>query len=85
MTQIWFSLANLTSLVHVRSNVQRRNLKLPRQPRAINVFGNEVLQFVDFSNEFLEDIIGKYHFLYKLIMVKHVTCSFPNVEMAIYK
>ena len=37
---------------------------------------------VAFSNEFLKDAddnIGKEHFLYKLIIDKHVKCSFPNV------
>ena len=49
-------------------------------------FGNELIQFVAFSNEFLKDAddnIGKEHFLYKLIIDKRVKCSFPNVEIAL--
>ena len=49
-------------------------------------FGNELVQFVAFSNEFLKDAddnIGKEHFLYKLIIDKRVKCSFPNVEIAL--
>ena len=49
-------------------------------------FGNELVQFVAFSNEFLKDAddnIGKEHFLYKLIIDKCVKCSFPNVEIAL--
>ena len=48
-------------------------------------FGNELVQFVAFSNEFLKDAddnIGKEHFLYKLIIDEVVKCSFPNVEIA---
>ena len=48
-------------------------------------FGNELVQFVEFSNAFLKDAddnIGKEHFLYKLIIDKRVKCSFPNVEIA---
>ena len=49
-------------------------------------FGNELVQFVAFSNEFLkdaDDTIGKEHFLYKLIIDMRVKCSFPNVEIAL--
>ena len=49
-------------------------------------FGNELVQFVAFSNEFLKDAddnIGKEHFLFKLIIDKRVKCSFPNVEIAL--
>ena len=49
-------------------------------------FGNELVQFVAISNEFLKDAddnIGKEHFLYKLIIDKRVKCSFPNVEIAL--
>ena len=49
-------------------------------------FGNELVQFVAFSNEFLKDAddnIGKEHFLYKLIIDKRVKCLFPNVEIAL--
>ena len=49
-------------------------------------FGNELVQFVAFSNEFLKDAddnIGKEHFLYKLIIDKRVKCSFLNVEIAL--
>ena len=55
-----------------------------RRPRAM--FGNELVQFVAFSNEFLKDAddnIGEEHFLYKLIIDKRVKCSFPNVEIAL--
>ena len=49
-------------------------------------FGNELVQFVAFSNEFLkdpDDNSGKEHFLYKLIINKRVKCSFPDVEIAL--
>ena len=49
-------------------------------------FGNELVQFVEFSNAFLKDAddnIGNEHFLYKLIIDKRVKCSFPNVEIAL--
>ena len=48
-------------------------------------FGNELVQFVAFSNEFLKDADdnGKEHFLFKLIIDKRVKCSFPNVEIAL--
>ena len=49
-------------------------------------FGNELVQFVAVSNEFLKDAddnIGKEHLLYKLIIDKRVKCSFPNVEIAL--
>ena len=49
-------------------------------------FGNELVQFVAFSNEFLNDAddnIGKEHFLYKLIIDKRDKCSFPIVEIAL--
>ena len=50
-------------------------------------FGNELVQFVAFSNEFLkdaDDTIGKEHFLYKLIIDMRVKCSFPNAEILHY-
>ena len=50
------------------------------------MFGNELVQFVAFSNEFLKDAdykIGKEHFLYKFIIDNRVKCSFPNVEIAL--
>ena len=46
-------------------------------------FSNEVLQFVDYSNEFLdyaEDVL--LHFLYKLTIDKRIKCSFPNIRIA---
>ena len=49
-------------------------------------FGNELVQFVAFSTEFLKDAddnIGKEHIIYKLIIDKRITCSFPNVEIAL--
>ena len=49
-------------------------------------FGNELVQFVAFSNEFLKDAddnIGKEHFLYKLIIDMRVKCSFPNAEITL--
>ena len=49
-------------------------------------FGNELVQFVAFPNEFLKDAddnIGKEHILYKLIIDKRIKCSFPNVEIAL--
>ena len=47
---------------------------------------NELLQFVDYSNEFLdyaEDTIGMWQFLYQLTIDKRIKCSFPNVEIAL--
>ena len=48
--------------------------------------GNEIVQFVAFSNEFLKDAddnIGKEIFRYKLIIDNRVKCYFPNVEIAL--
>ena len=53
---------------NMRSNVQRtKSIVTVYQDKC---FGNEVLQFVDFSNEILD--IDKYKFLYTLIRVKRV-------------
>ena len=52
-------------------------------------FGNELVQFVAFSNEFLQDAddnIGKELFftsLFSKLNDKRVKCSFPNVEIAL--
>ena len=73
------SLANLRVLVQWRSKVQQIISSL-------STFGNELVQFVAFSNEFLKDAddnIGKEHFLYRLIIDTRVKCSFPNVEIAL--
>ena len=51
---------------NMRSNERLAN-KLDRHCLPRQCFGNEVLQFVDFSNEILD--IDKDHFLYKLISV----------------
>ena len=48
-------------------------------------FSNELLQFVDYSHEFLdyaEDTIDIRHFLYKLTIDRRIKCAFPNVELA---
>ena len=42
-------------------------------------FGNELFQFVAFSNEFLKDAddnIGKEHFLYKIIIISMSSVHF---------
>ena len=60
---------------NMRSNFQRTN--------SIVTVYCQVLQFVDFSNEILEDAednIDKDHFLYKLIMVKVFISKCRNID-----
>ena len=79
-------LANLTFLVQMRSNVWRRNSIVTLYQDDIEQrFSNELFQFVDYSNEFLdyaEDTIDILHFIYQLTIDKRIKCSFPNVEIA---
>ena len=72
------------SLVEIESSAD--NLVIVYKDDLEQCFGNELFQFVVFSNEFLkvaDDTIGKEHLLYKLIIDKRVKCSYPNVEIAL--
>ena len=65
------SLGNLGVLVQWRSKVQQIISSLSTKTTKEQCFGNELVQFVAFSNEFLKDAddnIGKEYFLYKLII-----------------
>ena len=76
----------LESLSPVETQSSADNLVIVYKDDLEQCFGNELVQFVAFSNEFLKDAddnIGKEHFLYKLIIDKRVKCSFPNVEIAL--
>ena len=79
-------LGKLKSLGPVEIESSADNLIIVYKDDLEQCFGNELVQFVAFSNEFLKDAddnIGKEHFLYKLIIDKRVKCSFPNVEIAL--
>ena len=79
-------LGKLGSLSPVEIESSADNLVIVYKDDQEQCFGNELVQFVAFSNEFLKDAddnIGKEHFLYKLIMDKRAKCSFPNVEIAL--
>ena len=79
-------LGELGSLSPVESESSADNLFIVYKDDQEQCFGNERVQFVAFSNEFLKDAddnIGKEHFLYKLNIDKRVMCSFPNVEIAL--
>ena len=79
-------LGKLESLCPVEIESSADNLVTVYKDDLVQHFGNELVQFVTFSNEFLKDAddnIGKEHFLYKLIIDKHVKFSFPNVEIAL--
>ena len=79
-------LGKLGSLSPVDIENSADNLVIVYKDDQEQCFGNELVQFVAFSNEFLKDVddnIGKEHFLYKLIIDKRVKCSFPNVEIAL--
>ena len=79
-------LGKLKSLSPVEIESSADNLVIVYKDDLEQCFGNELVQFVAFSNEFLKDAddnIGKEHFLYKLIIDKRVKCSFPNVEIAL--
>ena len=76
----------LDSLSPVEIECSADNLVIVYKDDLEQCFGNELVQFVAFSNEFLKDAddnIGKEHFLYKLIIDMLVKCSFPNVESAL--
>ena len=65
------SLGNLGVLVQWRSKVQQIISSLSTKTTNEQCFGNALVQFVAFSNEFLKDAddnIGKEYFLYKLII-----------------
>ena len=77
-------LGKLESPVEIESSTD--NLVTVYKDDLEQCFGNELVQFVAFSNEFLKDAddnIGKEHFLYKLITDKRAKCSFSNVEIAL--
>ena len=79
-------LGKLESLSPVEIESSADNLVIVYKDDLEQCFGNELVQFVAFSNEFLKDAddnIGKEHFLYKLIIDKRVKRSFPNVEIAL--
>ena len=79
-------LGKLDSLSPVEIESSADNLVIVYKDDLEQCFGNELVQFVAFSNEFLKDAddnIGKEHFLYKLIIDMLVKCSFPNVEIAL--
>ena len=79
-------LGKLESLSPVEIESSADNLVIVCKDDLEQCFGNELVQFVAFSNEFLKDAddnIGKEHILYKLIIDKRIKCSFPNVEIAL--
>ena len=79
-------LGKLDSLSPVEIESSADNLVIVYKDDLEQCFGNELVQFVAFTNEFLKDAddnIGKEHFLYKLIIDMLVKCSFPNVEIAL--
>ena len=79
-------LGKLESLSPVEIESSADHLVIVYKDDLEQCFGNELVQFVAFSNEFLKDAddnIGKEHFLCKLIIDKRVKCSFPNVEIAL--
>ena len=79
-------LGKLESLSPVEIERSADNIVVVYKDDLEQCFGNELVQFVAFSNEFLKDAndnIGKEHFLYRLIIDKRVKCSFPNVEIAL--
>ena len=81
-------LGKLGSLSPVEIERSADNLVIVYKDDLEQCFGNELVQSVAFTNEFLKDAddnIGKEHFLYKLIIdiPKRVKCSFPNVEIAL--
>ena len=64
-------LGKLESLSPVEFESSADNLAIVYKDDLEQCFGNELVQFVAFSNEFLKDVddnIGKEHFLYKLII-----------------
>ena len=72
------------TLIPVEIESSADNLVIVYKDDVEQCFGNELVQFVAFSNEFLKDAddnISKEHFLYKLIIDTRVKCSFPNVEI----
>ena len=79
-------LGKLESLSPVEIESLADNIVIVCKDELEQCFGNELVQFVAFPNEFLKDAddnIGKEHILYKLIIDKRIKCSFPNVEIAL--
>ena len=79
-------LGKLESLSPVEIERSADNIVIVCKDDLDQCFGNELVQCVAFSNEFLkvaDDNIGKEHILYKLIIDKRIKCSFPNVEIAL--
>ena len=79
-------LGKLESLSPVEIESLADNIVIVCKDDLEQCFGNELVQFVAFPNEFLKDAddnIGKEHILYKLIIDKRIKCSFPNVEIAL--
>ena len=79
-------LGKLESLSPVEIESSADNLVIVCKDDLEQCFGNELGQFVAFSNEFqkgADDNFGKEHILYKLIIDKRIKCSFPNVEIAL--
>ena len=79
-------IGKLESLSPVEIESSADNLVIVYKDDLEQCFGNELVQFVAFSNEFLKDAddnIGKEHFLYKVIIDKRVKYPFPNVEIAL--
>ena len=71
-------LGKLASLSPVEIESSADNLVIVYKDDLEQCFGNELVQFVAFSNEFLKDAddnIGKEHFLYKLIIACQVLIS----------
>ena len=70
-------LGKLESLSPVEIESSADNLVIVYKDDIEQCLGNELVQFVAFSNEFLKDAddnIGKEYFLYKLIIDKRVKC-----------
>ena len=79
-------LGKLKSLSPVEIESSADNLVIVDKDDLEQCFGNELVQFVAFSNEFLkvaDDNIGKEKFIFKLIIDTRVKCSFPKVEIAL--
>ena len=79
-------LGKLESLSPVEIESSADNLVIVYKDDLEQCFGNELVQFVAFSNEFLRDAddnIGKEHFLYKHIIDRGLSVS--SVHFRMYK
>ena len=86
LCSIFGFLGKLESLSPVEIESSADNLVIVCKDDLEQCFGNELVQCVAFSNEFLKDAddnIGKEHIIYKLIIDKRIKFSFPNVEIAL--